>query len=103
MRCARWCLLSADPPTFNTSPREIDWAEFADSGFLWLVNHALHVFGLAIVMERDETTGAVSRVYPARVAYRGFNRAADERGYQRVTAYMRDNAADLLSEVLRDD
>lgn len=103
MRCAHWCPLSADLPPSDTAPREIGWAEFADSGFLWLVNHALHVFGLAIVMERDEVTGVVSRVYPARVAYRGFNRAADERGYRRVTAYMRAHAADLLSEVLRDD
>ncbi len=87
----------------SSDPREIGWAEFADSGFLWLVNHALHVFGLAIVMERDEVTGAVSRVYPARVTYRGFGRASDERGYQRVTAYMRDNAAELLREVSSDD
>lgn len=48
----------------------ITWIEFRKNGFLWLVNMILHVFGLALVYEFDET-GKLCEVYPARVKFRG--------------------------------
>lgn len=77
---------------------EKSWEEFRDSGFLWLANRALHLFGWAIVYTVDDQTGAVTGVYPARVRFRGFEAEAEARGFQRVAEFAAQHAAELLAE-----
>ena len=74
------------------------WAEFCSSGMLWWINRILHTFGWAIVFAQDEDSGVIKEVYPARVSFRGFDRATDEEGFQRVSAYMENEAAVLVAE-----
>jgi hypothetical protein len=74
------------------------WKEFQQSGLLWWVNRGLHVFGWSIVFDEDDA-GNVVDVYPARVAWRGFQVADEVEGFQRLTHYMEANAAELRKEV----
>lgn len=76
------------------------WEEFRESGFLWLVNRSLHVFGWAVVFVQ-EPDGSISSVYPARVKFRGFSVESENMGFERITEFMRKNA-DNLSEDLKD-
>jgi len=74
------------------------WKEFQDTKLLWWINRILHTFGWAIVLIVEED-GSISDVYPARVAFRGFELDAEEAGFKGVTKYMKENADVLLSEV----
>jgi hypothetical protein len=76
---------------------EKTWAEFRDSGMLWCANRILHLFGWAIVLQMSETD-KISRVYPARVKYRGFSSDIESKGFQQVAKYVADNAEQLLTE-----
>ena len=71
--------------------------EFKKTGLLWFVNNLLHVFGWAIVIDIDN--GKETRMYPARVKFRGFSEKHNDKGYMKVSQYMKDNAATLLSEI----
>jgi len=73
------------------------WKEFRETGLLFYMNQILHVFGWAIVVEVDDT-GNIVNVYPARVKFRGFSTDAIDRGYTRVTQYLKNNVDELLSE-----
>lgn len=75
---------------------EKTWEEFRGSGFLWWINMILHTFGWAIVYAIDENK--VSRVYPARVKFRGFDEQRNTKGYQQITDYLADNANELRNE-----
>ena len=75
------------------------WQEFRDAGLLWWVNRILHTFGWGIIVETNRHNKAIS-AYPARIAYRGFEIASEEEGFKKVSAYMRDNADNLLSEAI---
>lgn len=68
--------------------REISWQEFHEAGMMWFINRILHTFGLVIVREIDDKTGAV-RVYPARTE-------------ERVTEYMKANVAELHKETFNE-
>lgn len=72
------------------------WGEFRDSGLLWFINTILHMFGWAIVVEMDN--GEVINAYPARVTFRGFSEESTSNGYQKVSKWMAENAAELLDE-----
>ena len=72
------------------------WDEFRDNGLLWFINTILHMFGWAIVVEIDN--GEVINVYPARVTFRGFSEESATNGYQKVSKWMAENAAELLDE-----
>lgn len=74
----------------------ITWKEFQESGMLWWINMILHTFGLAIVIEVDNSE--IVDVYPARVKYRGFSENENTKGYQKVSNYMNENARQLLKE-----
>lgn len=78
--------------------KEKDWEEFRKSGLLWFINSILHTFGWAICMEPNENDDSV-RVYPARVKFRGFSEKSNDRGYQRVTEYLKQNIDELQKEV----
>lgn len=73
------------------------WDEFKQSGLLWFTNTILHVFGWAIVIERDEHKN-ITIAYPARVKFRGFSENCNSEGYQKVTQYLKDNINELSKE-----
>ena len=75
---------------------EKNWEEFRDSGLLWFINTILHAFGWAIAVEMEK--GKVSDAYPARVTFRGFSEESTTNGYQKVSKWMAENAAELLDE-----
>lgn len=74
------------------------WEEFRNNGLLWWVNMILHTFGWAIVIDIEED-GTISKAYPARVKFRGFDEKNNTEGYIKVTQYFKDNADELLKEV----
>jgi hypothetical protein len=78
---------------------EKEWKEFRESGLLWWINMILHTFGWSIVYQFNDD-GQITRVYPARVKFRGFNESGNTDGYRKVSAYMADNANQLHSESL---
>lgn len=85
----------------NEYCEEKSWEEFRDTGLLFLVNQFLHAFGWAITLqsERDENKNiVVKRAFPARVKFRGFDRANSDKGYFRVSKYMRDYGSEIYSE-----
>ncbi len=66
------------------------WDEFRTSKLLWACNRWLHLFGVTIVLETDES-GEVVDVYPARVSYRGFSREVEEEGFTGLHGWLADN------------
>ena len=68
--------------------------EFRETGLLWLINTTLHIFGWCIVVEFDDDDNAVS-MYPARCKFRGFDEKSNDKGYENITRYMKDNAHNL--------
>lgn len=76
---------------------EREWREFRESGFLWWVNMILHTFGWAIVVDVEDD-GRISRAYPARVRFRGFDEKSNSKGYRDVSGFMEENAGQLRKE-----
>lgn len=79
--------------------RKISWTEFRNAGMLWFINCILHAFGFAIAVQYDEVTNEITDVYPLRVKYRGFPETSNDKGYQRLTHYLKNNIDDLVEEV----
>lgn len=75
---------------------EKSWEEFRNSGLLWWINMILHTFGWAIAI--DVIDGKVTKVYPARVRYRGFGEQNNTDGYIKVSKYLKENADELEIE-----
>lgn len=73
--------------------KPISGKEFRESGMLWLVNSILHLFGMAITYDPE-----TDKLEAAIVKYRGFGEDANDRGYIRVTEYMKDNVLELLKD-----
>lgn len=73
------------------------WEEFREKGLLFITNQFLHIFGYALVYNFDENK-KITEVYPARVKFRGFGEREIERGYQKISKYMVDNAVELEKE-----
>lgn len=78
------------------------WSEFRDTGLLWFINCILHVFGWAIVIEADKHDyNKIFSVYPARVTFRGFSGSSNEKGYERITKYLKENINQLFEDVIK--
>lgn len=73
------------------------WKEFRETGLLFFINQILHVFGWAIVVDIDDNKDVID-AYPARVKFRGFDADVIDRGYTKVTQYLKDNVDELLAE-----
>lgn len=73
------------------------WKEFRDSGLLWWINTILHTFGWAIVYEIDGE-GEITKAYPARVKFRGFDEKSNTEGYIKVSQYLNKESEQLLKE-----
>lgn len=83
---------------------EKDWNDFRKTGLLLIINQILHIFGWAIVVDyksydKNNDTGMINKVYPARVKYRGFEDKSVDKAYKKVTKYMNKNSKELLDEV----
>ena len=76
---------------------EKTWEDFRECGLLWWINTTLHMFGWSIVYEFDEDKH-ITKVYPARVKFRGFGSKQIEEGYQKVSKYVMENAEELYKE-----
>lgn len=76
---------------------EKSWNDFRKSGLLWFANTVLHPFGWSIVFELDDND-EVTRVYPARVKFRGFSEGINTDGHKRVSKYLKDNIEELDKE-----
>jgi hypothetical protein len=76
---------------------EKSWGEFRNCGLLWWVNTLLHTFGWAICIEINEQLD-ITRAFPARVKFRGFDETSNTRGYILLSQFMKDNAEVLLKE-----
>ncbi|EGG33474.1 conserved domain protein [Paenibacillus sp. HGF5] len=48
-----------------------------------------------------DNNGQITRVYPARVGFRGFTEEANTEGYIKVSQYIQDNASELIDEAKR--
>lgn len=72
------------------------WEEFRETGLLFFINQILHVFGWAITV--DIVDDEIKDVYPARVKFRGFDNKTVDRGYTKVTRFLKDNIDELLTE-----
>ena len=77
--------------------RRKTWKEFMDCGLLWWVNRTLHLFGWAIACEVSDE-GKVRGAFPARVKFRGFDKHTEEKGFKRVSGYLRKTAKELEKE-----
>jgi hypothetical protein len=84
------------------------WKEFHETGLLWWINRALHLFGWTLhlfgwtIVFVIEDTGEISDVYPARCSFRGFNQLDEDEGFRKLTGYMEKSAAELNRELDRD-
>jgi hypothetical protein len=65
----------------------MSWDDFRRCGLLWATNRALHLFGVAIVMDVDED-GRVMNAYPARVVFRGFTLEDEDVGFKAVHSWL---------------
>ena len=81
----------------NKMVTEKTWAEFRESGLLWWINMILHTFGWAICLEMS-TEHEIARAYPARVKFRGFDPKLNDKGYIKVSDYLKENIDDLCKE-----
>lgn len=59
------------------------WKEFLETGLLWFINMNLHIFGYAIVIEKDDT-GEITNVYPKKVDFTGFSEDTNKRNYEKI-------------------
>jgi hypothetical protein len=66
--------------------------DFRDAGLLWWVNTQLHLFGYAIVFDgekKEDGSFKINSVYPTKVKFRGFTEDCNDRGYRRLTQYLK--------------
>ena len=82
----------------NSQITPLSWKQFQAVGGLWLVNRALHVFGLCLVVTQEKEDGEILDAFPARVTFRGFAEDEDAEGFKRITAYMANESATLQGE-----
>jgi hypothetical protein len=74
------------------------WDEFQKTGLFWLINSVLHVFGWAIVFEREHGEKDICNVFPARVKYRGFSEPAQSAAHGMIADYLSKNIEELKGE-----
>lgn len=76
---------------------EVPWKELADAGLFLFVNQLLHLFGYALV--REEQDGVITRVYPARCRFRGFDDKTTGDAYTALTKHLAARMPELLEDV----
>lgn len=78
--------------------QESSWDEFYKSGLLWWINRSLHLFGWAIVLQVEDD-GTISKVYPARCQFRGFDDKTETEGFRKLTNHLVAEQERLLKDV----
>lgn len=73
------------------------WKEFQEAGLIWWINRMLHLFGWVIAYTPEEN-GDIVDVYPARTKYRGFTSECEERGFKKVSGYLKDHIEEIEKE-----
>lgn len=66
------------------------------------MNRTLHLFGWAICIEINEVSEGVeeiTRAYPARTLFRGFDADTEDKNFKRLTGYLKQNIVALEEEV----
>lgn len=71
----------------NIRDNERTWNEFRATGLLMFVNMFLHIFGWMIVIESDGSE--IKRCYPARTKYKGFTEPSQNKAYERLENFMK--------------
>ncbi len=74
------------------------WVEFRKTGLFLFINQILHVFGWAIVFEIDDESGEITKVYLARVGFRGFDNEDVSESYLKISKFLDENSTELLNE-----
>lgn len=78
------------------------WEEFRDAGLWWWLNRTLHLFGWVLVRE-EKDNGTIIAVYPARTKFRGLSEDIEEKGFKKISKYLKDNIDELYQETIEDD
>ncbi len=79
----------------------MSWEDFRSAGLLWFINSSLHLFGVALVFEGDKE-GHITSVYPARTNVRGFTEGANNRGFKRMSQFMKDEADRIIDDCCKE-
>lgn len=77
---------------------EKSWGEFRETGLFWIVNTLLQIFGWSLVYDYDHKAKEITRVYPARTKYRGFDTDVQDAAHRMIARYMAENAQELKKE-----
>ncbi len=74
------------------------WDEFQKTGLILYINQILHVFGWAIVVEREDGSDEIKSIYPARVKFRGFDNNSVSKAYIKISNWLKHNINELDDE-----
>lgn len=83
---------------------ERSWEEFRASGLAWWINRLLHTFGWTLVFDVVDHTlpdaqQKVTRCYPARCRFRGFDNKSETEGFRKVTAHTEESLPRLKEDL----
>ena len=79
-------------------------AEFREAGLLWWVNRIIMLFGWVIITEVEMgEKEKVTKCYPARTKFRGFDAATEDRSYKKLTDHLAVTINDLSYEVIDEE
>lgn len=76
---------------------EKTWKDFQEAGLFWWINRTLHLFGWSLVYEEHD--GEILKVYPAKTKWRGFERATEIEGFQKLTAHIESEIKILVADL----
>lgn len=80
------------------------WGDFRKTGLFMFANTILHAFGWALVCqveydkELKKELGPVTKVYPARVKFRGFSTEDQTEMHQKIAKFLAENSDELNKE-----
>lgn len=83
----------------NKEVKRINWSDFRAGGFLFHINQILHPYGLAIVINVDETNNEIVDVYPARCKFRGFSSEVNTQEYKKINEYLKNNIDEIIKDI----
>lgn len=89
--------MAAKPITKNLEPKT--WQEFRDSGMFFFINQILHVLGWVMVVQTDSKTGEITKAFPARTKFRGFDEKSQDEEHTKIANYLADNAPNFPEEI----
>lgn len=78
----------------NTYVKEISAESFHKTGLLLVINSILHIFGFAIVYDKDN-----NRIYPAICRFRGFDEKSINKSCSKIYNYLHDNLKELEDDL----